>query len=148
MNLQGRSSRHSSPVFQSLAAAEYQNSNAGGLDWIAGGETEFRLFSLNVQRSLSHFYFNRFLGTLAYRTALYDAAGFSAPEGNRLWGDLRLTQSLVFRLGAGVSSAVLAGAPFKITASLQAALKISNFGRDSPDFSDIIVISPSINISY
>ncbi|MDR1444948.1 MAG: hypothetical protein LBI94_08730 [Treponema sp.] len=148
MNLQGQSSRHSAPVFQQVAAIEYQDNNVGGLDWIAGGETEFRLFSLNVQRSLSHIYFNRFLGTLAYRAALYDAAGFSAPEGNRLAGNLTLTQSLVFRLGAGISSAVLAGAPFKITAYLQAALKLSSLGRDSPGFTDIIAISPSINISY
>jgi hypothetical protein len=148
MNLQGQSSRHASPVFQQLAAVEYQNNDVNGLSWIAGGETEFRLFSLNVQRSLSHIYFNRFLGTLAYRIALFNAAGFSAPEGNRLAGDLMLTQSLVFRLGAKVSSAVLPAAPIKITAYLQAALKLSNLGRDSPAFTDIIAISPLVNMSY
>jgi hypothetical protein len=148
MDLQGESSQHPSPVFQKVAAVEYQNNDVTGLNWIAGGEAEFRLFSLNIQRSFSHIYFNRFLGTLAYRAALYDAAGFFAPEGNRLWGDLRLTQSLVLRLGAGVSSAVLTSAPFKVTAYLQAALKISTFGRGNPGFTDLVALSPSISVSY
>ncbi|MDR2178174.1 MAG: hypothetical protein LBP20_09080 [Treponema sp.] len=148
MNLAGESSQYQSPVFQQTAAAEYQDNNVTGLDWLAGGELEFRLFSLNIQKSLSHIYFNRFLGTLAYRAALYDGAGFAAPAGNRLWGDLMLTQSAVFRLGAGISSAILTAAPFRITASLQAALKLSNLGRGPADFTSIVTISPLISISY
>jgi hypothetical protein len=148
MNLWGQSSQHPSPVFQQVAAAEYQNNNINGLTWLAGGELEFRLFSLNIQKSLSHIYFNRLLGTAAYRTALYDAAGFSAPEGNRLWGDFTLTQSLILRLGTRVSSAIITAAPFKITASVQAALKLSKFGRGTPGFTDLVTISPYINISY
>ncbi|MDR2136107.1 MAG: hypothetical protein LBO76_05780 [Treponema sp.] len=148
MNLQGQSSQHPSPVFQRVAAAEYQSSKVAGLDWLAGGEAEFRLFSLSIQKSLSHIYFNRLLGTLAYRAALYDAAGFSAPEGNKLPGDLALTQSLVFRLGTGVSSAILAAAPFRITAYVQAALKLSKFGQGPLGFTDLVTISPSISISY
>jgi hypothetical protein len=148
MNLQGQSSQHPSPIFQQVSAIEYQDNDVHGLTWLAGGELEFRFFSLNIQKSLSHIYFNRLLGTLAYRTALYNAAGFSAPEGNSLAGDLTLTHSLVFRLGAGIGSAILSAAPFRITASLQAALKLSKFGRGPIGFTDVVTISPSINVSY
>jgi hypothetical protein len=147
MNLQGSSPQHPSPVFQSVAAIEYQGDTTG-LSWIAGGETEFRLFSLNIQKSFSHFYYNRFLGTLAYRAALYDAEGFSAPEGNELGGNLRLAQSLVFRLGVGVSSVFLTSAPYRVTAYVQTALKLSNFGHDSAGFADFIAVMPYIGISY
>jgi hypothetical protein len=148
MNLWGQSSQYPSPVFKDLTAVEYQDNDVTGLAWLMGGEIEFRLFSLNIQKSLSHIYFNRLLGTLAYRTALYDAAGFSAPEGNRLWNDLTLTQSLVLRLGAGVSSAYLTAAPFRITVYVQAALKLSKFGQVSLGFTDVVTISPYISVTY
>jgi hypothetical protein len=148
MNLQGTSSQYPSPVFQPVAAAEYQTTDISGLSWIAGGEAELRLFSLNVQRSFSHLYINRLLGTLAYRAVLYDAAGFSNPEGNELGGDLRLTQSLVFRLGSGVSSVILTSAPYKVTLYLQAALKLSRFGGDAAGFTDVVAITPYIGIRY
>jgi hypothetical protein len=148
MDLHGQSSQHPSPVFLPLAAQEYQNNDVTGLRWLTGAETEFRFFSLNIQRGFSHLYFNRLQGTLAYRLALYDATGFFAPQGNKLWGDLRLTQSLVLRLGGGVSSAVLTSAPFKVTAYLQTALKISAFSQASPGFTDLVTFSPSITLSY
>jgi hypothetical protein len=146
MNLRGASSQYPSPVFQSVAAAEYERSDITGLSWIAGGEAELRLFSLNIQRSLSHLYVNRLLGTLAYRAALYDASGFSNPEGNELGGDFRLTQSLVFRLGSGISSVILTSVPYKITAYLQASLKLSRLGYDSFGFTDVVAITPYISI--
>jgi hypothetical protein len=148
MNLQGASSQYPVPVFQEAAAAEYQSKEIVGLSWIAGGEAELRLFSLNVQRGFSHLYMNRLLGTLAYRAALYDAAGFPRPEGNSLGGDLRLTQSLVFRLGSGISSVLVTSVPYRITAYLQAALKLSRLGDDSAGFTDVVTITPYIGIKY
>jgi hypothetical protein len=148
MNLQGASSQYPSPVFQSVAAVEYQSQDIGGLKWIAGGEAELRLFSLNIQRSFSHLYINRLLGTLAYRAALYDAVGFSKPEGNSLGGDLRLTQSLVFRLGSGISSVLVTSVPYRITAYLQTALKLSRFGGDSAGFTDVVAVTPYIGIRF
>ncbi|MDR2376079.1 MAG: hypothetical protein LBD96_06530 [Treponema sp.] len=148
MNLWGQSTQYPSPVFKAVTAVEYQNNDITGLTWLMGGELEFRLFSLNIQKSLSHVYFNRLLGTLAYRTALYDAAGFSMPEGNRLWDDLTLTQSLVLRLGSGISSAYITAAPFKITVYVQAALKLSKFGHVPLGFTDVVTISPYINVTY
>jgi hypothetical protein len=148
MNLQGASSQYPAPVFQTAAAAEYQNSNITSLGWIAGGEVEFRLFSLNIQKSFSHLYFNRLVGTLAYRAALYDAEGITNPEGNKLGERLRITQSLIFRLGGGISSALITSAPVKVNAYVQAALKLSKFGQGPVGFADVIAISPLISISY
>jgi hypothetical protein len=148
MNLQGTSSQYANPVFQSVSAVEYQNSQLKGLEWIAGGELETRLFSLNVQKSFSHIYINRFLGTLSYRAVVYDAGGFSRPEGNEIGSRLRLPQSLVFRLGAGFSSVIITSRPVRVTAYLQTALKLSRFAQGRTGFDELIAISPQINISY
>ncbi|MDR1972529.1 MAG: hypothetical protein LBQ46_11485 [Treponema sp.] len=148
MNLQGASSQHVGPVFQAVSLGEYQDGTVNGLEWIAGGEAEVKLFSLNVQKGISHLYINRFFGTLAYRAALYNGRGFPSPQGNALGRDLRLPQSLVFRLGAGLSSAILTSSPLRVTAYLQTAVKLSNFGRDSAGFTDLIAISPSISVSF
>ncbi|MDR1025732.1 MAG: hypothetical protein LBL56_08395 [Treponema sp.] len=145
MNLQGASSQYPSPVFQSVAFSEYQTR---GLEWIAGGEVEMRLFSLDVQRGFSHIYINRFLGTLAYRAGLYDGGGLFSPDGNKLWNDLRLPQSLVLRLGAEISSAILTSSPIRVSAYFQTALKLSRFAQGPADFTDVIAISPQINISF
>jgi hypothetical protein len=148
MYVNGTSAQYSSPIFSDVSATEYKNNKVKSLSWLAGGEVEMRLFSLSVQRSISHLYVNRFLGTLAYRTALYDGAGFASPEGNDLGENLRLTQSLVFRLGAGISSAILASAPFQLRAYLQTSLKLSKFGYGPVTFTDVIAISPQFNVSY
>jgi hypothetical protein len=148
MNLQGVSSQYADPIFQSVSIDEYENRRIGGLEWIAGGEIEARLFSLNIQKSFSHLYINRFLGTLSYRAAVYDAQGFPQPEGNRLAAGLRLPQSLVFRLGAGLSSAILTGRPIRVTAYMQTALKLSRLAQGRTDFDELISISPQISITY
>ncbi|MDR0642572.1 MAG: hypothetical protein LBG07_08940 [Treponema sp.] len=148
MNLQGTSSQYAAPVFQSVSIGEYQNPQIRGLEWIAGGELEARLFSLDVQKGVSHLYINRFLGTLSYRAALYDAGGFPQPEGDKLGARLRLPQSLVFRLGAGLSSAIFTGRPIQVTAYFQTALKLSRFAQGRTGFEELITISPQINISY
>jgi hypothetical protein len=148
MNLQGVSSQYPSPVFQSVSLEEYQNNWIKGLEWIAGGEAEVRIFSLNIQKGISHIYINRFLGTLAYRAAVYDAAGFSSPEGNELGARLRLPQSLVFRLGGELSSIILTNRPIWISAYLQTALKLSRIAQGRTDFTEIIAVSPQISLSY
>jgi hypothetical protein len=148
MNLQGTSSQYAGPAFQSVSISEYQNQQIRGLEWIAGGELEARLFSLNIQKSVSHLYINRLLGTVAYRAAVYDAGGFSFPEGNELGAGLRVPQSMVFRLGAGFSSVILTSRPIRVTAYLQTALKLSRLAQGRTGFDEIIAISPQINISY
>jgi hypothetical protein len=148
MDLQGSSSQYPSPIFQPVSIVEYENQRIGGLEWIAGGELEARLFSLNVQKSISHLYINRLLGTIAYRAAVYDARGFLYPEGNKLGDKLRLPQSLVFRLGAGFSSVIFTSRPIRVTAYLQTALKLSRIAQGRTAFDELVAISPQINISY
>jgi hypothetical protein len=148
MNLQGVSSQYSSPVFQSVSIAEYENRQIRGLEWLAGGEAEMRIFSINVQRGISHIYINRLLGTAAYRAAVYDAGGFPSPEGNALGPRLRLPQSLVFRLGGELSSVILTSRPMRISLYLQTALKLSRIAQGRTGFTDIIAISPQINLTY
>jgi hypothetical protein len=148
MNLQGTSSQYPGPVFQPVSIVEYENREIRGLEWIAGGELEARLFSLNVQKSISHIYVNRFFGTAAYRAAVYDAGGFPHPEGNKLGDKLRLPQSLVFRLGAGFSSVIITSRPIRVTAALQTALKLSRLAQGRTGFDEFVTISPQISISY
>ncbi|MDR0400737.1 MAG: hypothetical protein LBH51_07310 [Treponema sp.] len=148
MNLQGASSQYPNPIFQSVSVEEYQNQEIRGLAWIAGGEAELRIFSMNVEKGISHIYVNRFLGTLAYRTAVYDSGGFSAPEGNRLGGDLRAAQSLVLRLGGELSSIIFTTRPIRMSVYVQTALRLSRLGQGQTGFADIIAITPMFNASY
>jgi hypothetical protein len=148
MNLQGVSSQYSGPVFQSVSIEEYENREIRGLEWIAGGEAEMRIFSINVQKGISHIYINRLLGTAAYRAAVYDAGGFSSPEGNALGPRLRVPQSLVFRLGGELSSVILTNSPMRISVYLQTALKLSRLAQGRTGFADLITISPQISLTY
>jgi hypothetical protein len=107
-----------------------------------------RFFSLNVQRGFSHVYINRFLGTLAYRAAVYDGSGLPFPDGNKLWNGLRLPQSLVLRLGAELSSAILTSRPIRAGVYVQTALKLSRFAQGPADFTEVIAISPQIGVSF
>jgi hypothetical protein len=138
MNLAGQSSPFSSTSFSSFASVEYVNT--GGrrmqdIQWLAGGEAEVKLFKVEIQRHLSHLYFNRVFGTLAYRGAVYDSRGHPEAEGAVL-GPCRLAQSLVLRLGGVVSFAVLPYVPFRLSASFVGVWKMSNVndGNNRNDF--------------
>ncbi|MDR2742472.1 MAG: hypothetical protein LBB98_10015 [Treponema sp.] len=139
MNLAGQSSPFSSTSFSNFASVEYVNT--GGLrmqdiQWLAGGEAEVKLFKVEIQWNLSHIYFNRLFGTLAYRGAVYDDQGHPAAEGTVLTGSYRLAQSLTLRLGGAVSFAILPYIPFRLSASFVGVWKISNVndGNNRNDF--------------
>jgi hypothetical protein len=126
MTLQGTSGQYATTSFGSIAPVEYIDTKLDQLKWLAGGEQELRLFSVEIQRSLSHLYYNRVFGTLAYRGVLYDDGGASHAEGSRLGDHYRIAQSLILRLGITVSSVIVTAAPVKISISLWGAWKISN----------------------
>jgi hypothetical protein len=129
MNLAGQSSPFSSTPFSNFSSAEYAGAGGSGMQdiqWLAGGEAEVKLFKFEIQRHLSHIYFNRIFGTLAYRGTVYDDRGHSAAEGTILPGSYRLAQSLVLRLGGAVSFAVLPYIPFRLSASFVGVWKMSN----------------------
>jgi hypothetical protein len=126
MNIHGKSRLYGSVPFSAVAAEEYPGSGFSQLRWLGGGEAEVKLFSYHIQKNLSHLYFNRIYGTLAYRGALYDDGGIRAPQGNPLGGDYRLTQSLVLRFGSVISTILITVMPIRIQPYLWGAWKISN----------------------
>jgi len=105
MNLHGVSRRYGSPIFSQFAPREYRHPRGLNLNWFAGAEAAIGLFSLEIQDNVSHIYFNRIFGTLAVRNAVFDGQDHPSAEGitiSDLWSgseDIRMIQSLVFRLG-------------------------------------------------
>jgi hypothetical protein len=149
MNLAGQSTPFSSTSFSTFASTEYVNTGRlqmTDIQWLAGGEAEVRLFKVEIQRHLSHLYFNRLFGTLAYRGTVYDDGGHPAAEGTVLTGSYRLAQSLVLRLGGIVSFAVVPYFPFRMSASFAGIWKMSNVndGNNRNDF----WFGPEITFSY
>jgi hypothetical protein len=145
MDLYGNSPYFVDTAFSSIASVEYPSTGLSALRWIGGGEAELRLFSLEPRKSLSHLYYNRFFGTLAYRGVLYHDQGLSTAEGTPLGDGYRLGQSLILRLGATVSTVVIALHPIKISVWAWGAWKIPNMDDGkSNDFS----LGPGFTISY
>ncbi|MDR1597259.1 MAG: hypothetical protein LBR99_06100, partial [Treponema sp.] len=146
MDLRGQSRYFLSTSFDSFASTEYPRQEKILLEWIAGGEAELKLFFLDIQKNLSHLYYNRFYGTLAYRGAIYDDLGYrdtagrsaeGTPLGGSPGGTYRLAQSLILRLGLVISTIILPGIPLSITPSLWGAWKFSNMndGNGNNDYS-------------
>jgi hypothetical protein len=98
MDLYGVSSAYGDSIFAAAVSEEYSHPTGLSLNWLGGGEASIGLFSLEIQRNLSHFYFNRFFGTLSLRNVLYDSKGFPKASGVAI-NDMRLAQSLVLKLG-------------------------------------------------
>jgi hypothetical protein len=120
MNLAGQSEPFESPAFKDFSSIEYASGNdrITDLKWLAGGEAEFQLFKVEVQKNYNYLYINRIFSTLAYRGVVYDDGGHPNAEGAALPGPYRLAQSLVLRLG----TTVLGG----LTPSLLGIWKISS----------------------
>ncbi|GHV90499.1 hypothetical protein AGMMS50268_10020 [Spirochaetia bacterium] len=149
MKLRGTSRQYADTLYSAVAATEYPSDNIDRLQWLSGGEAEVRVFSLNVQRSLSHLYLNRVFGTLAYRGALYDGQGLLSPQGNKMGEkELRFTQSLIFRLAASSSTIFITSMPVRFTPILWGAWKISNAGNGVTDFADDFRLGFYYNLQY
>jgi hypothetical protein len=125
MNLQGNSRFYNS-YFSTIASVEYPSPNGLNAEWIAGGQAEIKLFGIEIQKNLSHLYFNRMYSTLAYRGVLYDGNGIAIAQGNSLNEDLLFAQSLVLRLGLELSILPLKSVPIKLMPNIWGAWKISN----------------------
>jgi hypothetical protein len=142
----GTSIYYSSTAFSSVASVEYVSRQTNtNLQWLAGGELEAKLFSVEIQGHLSHLYFNRIFGSLAYRGALFDDLGNAAAQGTVLDGSLRLAQSLVLRLGLTVSSALVARAPVQATLGFTGIWKISNL-TNGISFADDFWLGPTFSL--
>jgi hypothetical protein len=126
MDLQGVSRTYGDPLFAQLAAEEYPSPRGLTLNWLSGGEAALGLFSLEVQDNISHVYTNRIYGTLALRSVVYDARGSAGAEGVVLADDLRLAQSLIFKLGMVYAIIPLKAVPLFLEPHFWAAWKFSD----------------------
>jgi hypothetical protein len=132
MNLAGSSMLYTSSAAGDLTPSEY-STIAYSLKWLTGGEAELKLFSIEIQRSLSHIYFNRIFSTLAYRGGFYDCEDReNAAAGELLWDNYRLAQSLILRLGLTFSDIIIPALPDKFTLYTAGMLKISNMSDNDP----------------
>jgi hypothetical protein len=104
---------------------EYPHPAGLDLDWLAGGEISMGLFSLEIQKHISHFYFNRFFGTLSLRSVLYDSKGHPNTDGIAI-NDLRLIQSLRLKLAMKVSMLPYVKQPVSIEPYIWGAWKFTN----------------------
>ena len=125
MNLQGVSRSYGDPLFIKAAPEEYPHPAGLSLTWLSGGEVSIGLFSLEIQKNLSHAYFNRFFGTLTLRNVLYDGKGHPEAEGIAI-NDMRLAQSLILKLSLVSSFIPLKMSPFFIEPNIWGAWKFSD----------------------
>jgi len=107
------------------ASEEYPHPAGLNLNWLFGGEASVGLFSLEIQKNVSHAYFNRFFGTLSLRNLLYDSKGHPKAEGIAI-NNIRLAQSLVLKLGLVSSIIPLKFIPLFIEPNIWGAWKFSN----------------------
>lgn len=126
MLLSGESPIYDSTLYSDVAAIDYQDEAAGELDWIAGGELEFKLFSIDIQNNLSHLYYNRLFGTLAYRGVVYPSSDSEKAAGYELFPDIYGLHSLLFKAGTVVSAVPITMMPLRFSPYISAAFKLSN----------------------
>ena len=124
MNLHGLSF-YGAPLFDAYSSKEYSSPGGFNLSWLTGGEMSAALFSFEIQRNLSHVYFNRFFGTLTLRNVLYNSEGLTGAEGIKL-NDFRLAQSLILSLKFVISFLPIKAVPVFIEPHLWGAWKFSN----------------------
>jgi hypothetical protein len=142
LDLYGRSLNHENDyiggsLFSDIASVEYATDHINRLSWLAGGEVELKLFSLDIQKNLGHLYYNRLYSTLAYRSVFYNADETAFPDDETPPGipltppllptaGYHLAQSLVLRLGMTISSVIITTSPLRFTPYLWGAWKISD----------------------
>ncbi|MCL2272774.1 MAG: hypothetical protein FWC19_08255 [Treponema sp.] len=125
MNLHGISHSYGKPVFEDSASAEYEIFKGHVFEWLAGSEISAGIFSLEIQKNLSHLYFNRFYGKLISRNLFYDSKDRQDTEGIKI-NDLRLAQSLVLKLGLVTSIIPVKTTALFIESNIWGAWKYSN----------------------
>jgi hypothetical protein len=97
MDLHGTSSNYGERLTAGHFLTEYPHPKDLDLFWLGGSEIAVDLFSFEIQKNLSHAYFNRLLGTFALRSQVYDSNSHPDAEGIEL-NNLRLAQSLALKL--------------------------------------------------
>jgi hypothetical protein len=103
MDLQGVSNTFGTTFITDYTLNEYTHPKNLQLNWITGGEGAIGLFSINIQKHISHLYFNNLSMAFLLRNQIYDSKGHPDAEGTQLNDNLRLIQSLGFKLALKTS---------------------------------------------
>ena len=125
MDLHGNSITYGSPLITRFSLREYELPENLIFHWLAGAEAAIDLFSFQIQRYLSHVYFNRVFGSLALRNQIYDGGAHPNAVGIEI-NDLRLIQSLKLRLGLRTSVLPVVKRPVSIEPFVWGAWKFTN----------------------
>jgi hypothetical protein len=125
MDLHGISNTFGTLTITDFALTEYPPPEKLNLNWIAGGSAGVGLFSVEIQRHLSHLYFNRLYGILSVRNQLYDSKEFQETEGIQL-NNLNLIQSLALKIGGRISFLPVVKTPVYIEPYVRGAFKFTN----------------------
>jgi hypothetical protein len=132
VNCLGHSPDYSSAAFDDIAPSEYSvRPYVYPYQWLAGGQFDWSPVSFEIQKNLSHLYFNRVFAALGYRWLYTENAGRPFNEATYDGPPLFL-QSLLFRVSAAVSIVPVTILPLKLTFNLLAALKLPSPVPASP----------------
>jgi hypothetical protein len=98
MNFHGISNAYGEQeLIKNFTLKEYSAPPGLELKWLAGARASIDIFSFEIQKNISHLYFNRFWGTLSLRGQIYDSGYYQDWEGVKKY-DLRLIQSIMLKL--------------------------------------------------
>jgi hypothetical protein len=146
VNFLGHSSSYSSSIFEGAAVSEYvPAARLYPYLWLAGGEFNLSPVSLEIQKNLSHLYFNRVYASVGYRWA-YTGGKRLAYQNIVLDGGTRLLHSLTFTLNSQISVVPVTVLPLKLTFSLLGALKLS--ALDDERHGNPLYVGWGISASY
>ncbi|QQO09684.1 hypothetical protein [Breznakiella homolactica] len=149
MDLHGKSRTYGGSHFDSLASSEYPAPGSLDLTWLAGGEMAIKIFSLEIQKNLSHLYFNRFYAAAAYRAAVYDSQGHPDAQGTALAGDIRLAQSAILRIAPVISLIPIKAVPISVEPSVWGAWKLSNtLNKSAETWTDHVMFGFSLSLGW
>jgi hypothetical protein len=125
MNLHGISNIFSTSEIEEFVLKEYINPSGLELFWLGGGEIALGIFSFEIQKNLSHFYFNKFFGSLSVRNQIYDPGDNTDVEGIEI-NNLCLIQSLGLKISLKISFFPIIKTPVSIEPFVFGAWNFSN----------------------
>jgi hypothetical protein len=146
VNHTGHSSLYYSSIFDKFTVYEYTRPPyVYPYLWLLGGEFKLSPVSVEIQKNLSHLYFNRVYASVGYHWVYLGEERLLYQ--NTDWdGDSRLLHSLTFSVNSQVSIVPITVLPLKITFSLTGALKLSTSNRD--DYVNPLYLGWGLSVSY
>jgi hypothetical protein len=137
MDLHGASNILGSSSIEEFTMEEYSHPSGLDLFWLGGANIAVGLFSFEIQKNLSHLYFNRISGSLSVRNQIYDAAGNPDAPGIEI-NKFHLVQSLRLKLVMKASVLPVIKYPLSIEPYFLGAWKFSDFimGKKDPWYFD------------